>query len=98
MHYNNTPTPPLASANPTGTSSPSKLYCDTDLTLEGPHIHVYPATPSSPSDAVRNDVLGENLNSFSPITPRRRQVLTMGPRADCEKCRMRVPGHWMHFD
>jgi hypothetical protein len=24
--------------------------------------------------------------------------VTMGPRADCEKCRQKVPGHWMHFD
>ena len=26
------------------------------------------------------------------------QRFTMGPRADCEKCRLGVPGHWMHFD
>ncbi len=24
-------------------------------------------------------------------------VLVMGYRADCEKCRTRVPGHWSHF-
>jgi len=24
-------------------------------------------------------------------------VLSMGYRADCEKCRTRVPGHWSHF-
>ncbi|KAL5529119.1 hypothetical protein ACEPAG_5093 [Sanghuangporus baumii] len=29
---------------------------------------------------------------------RRRPLVSMGPRADCEKCRMKVPGHWMHFD
>ncbi|CAL1703744.1 unnamed protein product [Somion occarium] len=30
---------------------------------------------------------------------RRPQVkLTMGPRADCEKCRLGVKGHWMHFE
>ncbi|KAG0705010.1 hypothetical protein DFH29DRAFT_997063 [Suillus ampliporus] len=28
----------------------------------------------------------------------RKQRLTMGPRADCLKCRMGVKGHWMHFD
>ena len=32
------------------------------------------------------------------ITPSRRPRMTMGPRADCEKCRMKVPGHWMHVD
>ncbi|KAG1756486.1 uncharacterized protein EDB91DRAFT_18411 [Suillus paluster] len=28
----------------------------------------------------------------------RKQRFTMGPRADCLKCRMGVKGHWMHFD
>ncbi|KZT11203.1 uncharacterized protein LAESUDRAFT_670928 [Laetiporus sulphureus 93-53] len=28
----------------------------------------------------------------------RKQKFTMGPRADCEKCRLGVKGHWMHFD
>lgn len=32
------------------------------------------------------------------IGTRRKPVISMGPRADCEKCRMKVPGHWMHFD
>ncbi|KZT74130.1 hypothetical protein DAEQUDRAFT_721010 [Daedalea quercina L-15889] len=28
----------------------------------------------------------------------RKQKFTMGPRADCEKCRLGVKGHWMHLD
>ena len=28
----------------------------------------------------------------------KRPRVTMGPRADCEKCRLGVKGHWMHFD
>ncbi|KAL4068085.1 hypothetical protein J3A83DRAFT_3809189 [Scleroderma citrinum] len=28
----------------------------------------------------------------------RRQRFTMGPRADCIKCRMGVKGHWVHLD
>lgn len=28
----------------------------------------------------------------------RKQRFTMGPRADCLKCRMGEKGHWMHFD
>lgn len=31
-------------------------------------------------------------------SPGRKQRFTMGPRADCLKCRMNVKGHWMHFD
>ncbi|KAI0747672.1 hypothetical protein C8Q80DRAFT_1104343 [Daedaleopsis nitida] len=32
------------------------------------------------------------------VTATRKQRFTMGPRADCEMCRMRVKGHYMHFD
>jgi len=28
----------------------------------------------------------------------RKVKFTMGPRGDCEKCRLGVKGHWMHFD
>ncbi|KDQ59510.1 hypothetical protein JAAARDRAFT_205547 [Jaapia argillacea MUCL 33604] len=34
----------------------------------------------------------------SPTPTSRKQHFTMGPRADCEKCRLGVKGHWMHFD
>ncbi|KAI0317855.1 hypothetical protein OF83DRAFT_92710 [Amylostereum chailletii] len=35
----------------------------------------------------------------SPLQgPDRKPRVTMGPRADCEKCRLGVKGHWMHFD
>jgi hypothetical protein len=37
-------------------------------------------------------------SSHSAGAVKRKPVLTMGPRADCEKCRARVPGHWMHRD
>jgi hypothetical protein len=30
--------------------------------------------------------------------PPRRSRFTMGPRPDCEKCRLGVPGHYAHFD
>ena len=35
-------------------------------------------------------------NSTRVIT--RKPRFTMGPRADCEKCRLGVPGHYVHFD
>ena len=45
-----------------------------------------------------------NINAIPPAQPRQQQqrqqqgkmVLSMGFRADCEKCRERVPGHWSH--
>ncbi|KAH8102864.1 hypothetical protein BXZ70DRAFT_926908 [Cristinia sonorae] len=35
-----------------------------------------------------------------PVSPvaARKQRFTMGPRADCEKCRSGVKGHWVHLD
>jgi hypothetical protein len=30
--------------------------------------------------------------------PTRRSRFTMGPRPDCDKCRLGVPGHYAHFD
>jgi hypothetical protein len=39
----------------------------------------------------------------APITVNSQMVarkprFTMGPRADCEKCRLGVKGHWAHYD
>ncbi|KAL0947062.1 hypothetical protein HGRIS_013203 [Hohenbuehelia grisea] len=36
--------------------------------------------------------------SMDDLGNKRKPKFTMGPRADCEKCRMGVKGHWMHFD
>jgi hypothetical protein len=30
--------------------------------------------------------------------PKPKHKFSLGPRPDCEKCRLRVPGHWAHFD
>lgn len=73
-----------------------------------PDIRLQPATPSSPSDAGRGAVLFSGVRdermstppppASVPLPPSPRKRLTMGPRKDCEQCRLRVPGHWMHFD
>jgi len=48
-----------------------------------------------------------NISAITPLSSwsanmsvanSRRQRFTMGPRRDCEKCRLGVKGHWMHFD
>ena len=33
-----------------------------------------------------------------PSSPTRKQRFTMGPRLDCEKCRLGVPGHYSHLN
>ncbi|KAF8527065.1 hypothetical protein JB92DRAFT_1000010 [Gautieria morchelliformis] len=70
------------------------------------HIHVQPATPSSrglPRSAVVQSspmsMSATNSGAWSSsTTPVRKARVTMGPRPDCEKCRIGVKGHWMHVD
>ncbi|KAH9055901.1 hypothetical protein EDB87DRAFT_1269330 [Lactarius vividus] len=42
--------------------------------------------------------LRESQPSQQQQAPPRRSRFTMGPRPDCEKCRLGVPGHYAHFD
>ena len=78
-----------------------------------PRINVQPATPESlsratslapPSPLVPSPInpvwshgIGSGSMSWSPASPSKRRV-SMGPRADCDKCRLGVKGHWMHYD
>ncbi|KAF8582079.1 hypothetical protein K439DRAFT_1635630, partial [Ramaria rubella] len=70
-------------------------------------IHIQPATPSNhqrrSSAAPRHSqpspmsISPANCAIWSPNSPARKPRVTMGPRPDCEKCRMGVKGHWMHI-
>jgi len=80
---------------------------------QGPMIRVLPATPSDSPITTHQDQTTSSqtplptsqpspmamspTNSPSPVA-NRKQRFTMGPRSDCEKCRLGVKGHWMHFD
>ncbi len=64
-----------------------------------------PQPPAPPAIAHTSSTFSQNGASISirpgaptPCIPSRRTRMTMGPRADCEKCRMKIPGHWMHVD
>ncbi|KAJ7632482.1 hypothetical protein FB45DRAFT_912556 [Roridomyces roridus] len=72
-----------------------------------PSINIQPATPellsrTRPSTPVR-DHDGMSISpttSFSILgspTSRKQQRFMMGPKANCEKCRLGVKGHWAHF-
>jgi hypothetical protein len=81
---------------------------------QGPMICVLPATPSASPSTPQEHVSRSQMplptsqpsptpsvamfpTNSSPVTSRK-QRFTMGPRSDCEKCRLGVKGHWMHFD
>ncbi|KAI0781318.1 hypothetical protein BD413DRAFT_27209 [Trametes elegans] len=86
-----TPSPVLMCAHsPLG--SPSLLS-----STSGPTFAFEDASMSSPSSAVSSTSEFRAQHQTLPGTPKR-QRFTMGPRADCELCRMRVEGHYMHFD
>ncbi|EED81710.1 predicted protein [Postia placenta Mad-698-R] len=57
-----------------------------------PSIQVQGATPSP--TATPASMYGSSDAGHTS----RKQRFTMGPRADCEKCRLGVKGHWMHVD
>ncbi|KAJ6546538.1 hypothetical protein DFH09DRAFT_927299 [Mycena vulgaris] len=72
-----------------------------------PAINILPATPdllsrTRPSTPVRDN---SSAMSISPTTsyavlgsPAGKRRFMMGPRANCEKCRLGVKGHWVHLD
>ncbi|TRM61837.1 hypothetical protein BD626DRAFT_500684, partial [Schizophyllum amplum] len=76
----------------------------------GPHIQITPATPMSsfPSSGTmsqpatpleRSDSMAMAISSPSrtPVSPPFTRRFTMGPRLDCEKCRLGVEGHYAHY-
>lgn len=71
--------------------------------LEPPYVplpsHGLPCAPEgTPALLVPHSHPGDPSNTTQATGPPRKQRFTMGPRADCEMCRMRVKGHYMHFD
>lgn len=81
--------------------------------LMGPAINVVPPTPmelqaihgchlaSSPLGQLESNASSQNIiTPSSPKTPltSKRQRFAMGPRADCEKCRLGIKGHFVHLD
>ncbi|OJT04098.1 hypothetical protein TRAPUB_5250 [Trametes pubescens] len=88
------------------TPSPVQMYTQPPLdspslssTSSGPTFAFEDASMCSPSSTSSPHA---DFNAQSQQTPTsattKRQRFTMGPRADCEQCRMRVKGHYMHFD
>lgn len=82
--------PPHITLHPATPATPTDRIRASALTLVSPSpvpmaVESSPSSPSSPS------------NWRTPGT-KKRSAVSMGPRADCEKCRLKVPGHWMHFD
>ncbi|KAF8212386.1 hypothetical protein K438DRAFT_1958128 [Mycena galopus ATCC 62051] len=93
---------------------PKSNYNTTPPTDSGslflPAINILPATPdllscTRPSTPVHYDRDNSSAMSISPTnsfavlgSPASKKRFMMGPRANCEKCRLGVKGHWAHLD
>ncbi|KAF9036667.1 hypothetical protein BJ165DRAFT_1408753 [Panaeolus papilionaceus] len=73
--------------------------------------HAYP-TPPRPSSAATANVMSPApmmvspkmsftqpslMSGLTPATPSKKRLI-MGPKAGCEKCRLGVKGHYMHYE
>ena len=93
------PTPPLSPMFPTPLAHPAQLQQTQPIPQHQGLFSMHDATESSstsPADPIAAATSSDSLSrpSLSPRKPR----FSMGPRADCEKCRRREPGHWVHLD
>ncbi|KAJ7046636.1 hypothetical protein C8F04DRAFT_1061220 [Mycena alexandri] len=106
-----TASPIHAQRQPSSGSSYSKETTPATGSLFLPAINILPATPdllsrTRPSTPVQHDRDNSFAMSISPTTSyavlgspaSKKQRFMMGPRADCEKCRLGVKGHWVHLD
>ena len=76
--------PALTPSSSMSESVPAFAFEDTSM--------LSPSSASSPSTELRAQ------HQMSTAATAKKQRFTMGPRADCELCRQRVKGHYMHFD
>jgi hypothetical protein len=86
-------TPPAAVAflqAPTPPMMPTPPLCMTPLPSPSPFSAAHMGTPPLARQEPQQQLLMPG--------PMRRSRFTMGPRPDCDKCRLGVPGHYAHFD
>jgi len=85
-----------SSAGELGQSSPSPR--EGTPGMESPNGNAMdvesPVTPSPKKGHTRSR---HTLNSWTALQPGMKRSFSIGYRADCEKCRMKVPGHFNHI-
>ncbi|KAH0584349.1 hypothetical protein H2248_009889 [Termitomyces sp. 'cryptogamus'] len=93
-----TPPGPLVTVfPPTPIPTSSAQYINTSL-IQTPTQTQTPPCPSTPvDDSARDSTMVLSPGGSSTVPASRKQRFTMGPRADCIKCRMNVKGHSVHY-
>ncbi|KAK1754225.1 hypothetical protein QBC47DRAFT_39846 [Echria macrotheca] len=85
-----------SSAGALGQSSPSPREDTPGAESQGENAMDVesPATPSPRKGHTRSR---HTLNSWTSLQPGMKRSFSIGYRADCDKCRMKVPGHFNHI-
>ncbi|KAN0126178.1 hypothetical protein V8E53_015280 [Lactarius tabidus] len=110
IHITNNATPSLVHPNPCTSprlvlppaTATGYLQTSDHVAIPTPPIGTATLPPHSPFTGGFADTTPLDLRESQPTqqqqAPLRRSRFTMGPRPDCEKCRLGVPGHYAHFD
>lgn len=91
---------PVSDDDATMASGPKTPTDEMDMAYSQQTSPAYGFRPSTPPAAQYSQQTVEDLiKQAAKVTPtqRRRPALVMGYRADCEKCRCQVPGHYSHI-
>jgi len=101
--YSNAPTTGFPSSRVTPPAAVAFLRAPSPPTMPTPPLRSTPLPSHSPFSAARvgTPLLARREPQQPQLLlpgPTRRSRFTMGPRPDCDKCLLGVPGHYAHFD
>ncbi|KJA27490.1 hypothetical protein HYPSUDRAFT_198236 [Hypholoma sublateritium FD-334 SS-4] len=95
-----TPAINVVPATPVRETHPSHHFLDHGLA----NIHASGSLPRSMSGLGRTthyatvSMVQSSSSSFSQFAASSKRRVAFGPRANCEKCRLGVPGHFIHYE
>ncbi|KAI0293463.1 hypothetical protein BC826DRAFT_384879 [Russula brevipes] len=94
--------PGLLSSRVTPPAAVAFLRAPSPPAMPTPPLNIAPLPSRSPSNAphiATPPLIRQELQQpQQSLGSTRRSRFTMGPRPDCDKCRLGVPGHYAHFD
>jgi hypothetical protein len=99
--HTNAPIMGLPSPRVTPPAAVTFLRAPTPPTMPTPPLCNAPLPSHSPFGAARMGtplLARQEPQELLLSGPTRRSRFSMGPRPDCDKCRLGVPGHYAHFD
>lgn len=101
--HTNAPTTDLLSSRVTPPAAVAFLRAPSPPTMPTPPLCITPLPSHSPFNTacMSTPPLAQQEAQQPQLLmpgPMRRSRFTMGPRPDCDKCRLGVPGHYAHFE